>query len=265
VATTSPWPSEADLDAAYAEWYRPDGGRFSGAGDTLLRRLRGTVARRIDRIAPPGRVLDVGAGDGTLLDALARSGRERLGLERQSHRADVAEYELSDLDPPWAAIVLWHSLEHLREPAEALRGAVDLLAPGGVLIVATPNAASLQAAVFGDRWLALDLPRHLSHVPAGTLLDLLRTLDLRVTRVSHLRGGQVVFGWLHGLVSSLTNGIDLYDAIRRPEARSHPMTKRARALALGLAVLLLPVALAGTAVEVALRRGGSIYVEAVRG
>jgi len=265
VATTIPWPSDAELDAAYADWYRPEGGRFSAFGDAVLRRSRGLLARRIDRIAPPGRVLDVGAGDGALLDALAKAGRERLGLERQSHRPDVAESELSDLSPPWAAIVFWHSLEHVREPADELRLAAEMLAPRGVLVVATPNTSSLQARVFGDRWLALDLPRHLSHVPARVLLGHLRALGLSVRRVSYLRGGQVVFGWLHGLIDALTGGIDLYDAIRRPQARSRPLTPRARTIALVLAVVLLPVAALASAVEVALRRGGSVYVEAVRG
>ena len=78
-ATTDPWPSEATLNDAYRGWYRPAGGRFAGPGDALLRRSRGALARRLDRIAPPGRVLDVGAGDGTLLDALRRAAARRSG------------------------------------------------------------------------------------------------------------------------------------------------------------------------------------------
>src|SRR3954469_8127429 len=30
VATTDPFPSPVELDAAYATWYRPEAGRFSG-------------------------------------------------------------------------------------------------------------------------------------------------------------------------------------------------------------------------------------------
>jgi SAM-dependent methyltransferase len=264
VATTSPWPSDAELDAAYGDWYRPEAGRFSGIGDAILRRSRGALARRIDAIAPAGRVLDVGAGDGALLDAIAATGRERLGLERRIQRSDVRDAAVEELDPPWSAVVLWHSLEHLRDPAGALRAASDLLGERGVIVVAVPNSDSLQAKAFGDRWLALDLPRHLVHIPARALLDRLRECGLRVTRVSYVRGGQVVFGWLHGLVAG-ASGLDLYDAIRRPEARSRPMSGGRRAAALALGALLSPVAVAAAAVEVALRRGGSVYVEAVRG
>jgi hypothetical protein len=137
--------------------------------------------------------------------------------------------------------------------------------PQGALFVAVPNSASLQARVFGDRWFHLDLPRHLVHLSTRALTGRMRALGLTVTRVSHWRGGQMLFGWLHGLVGSLPGEPDLYDAIRRPEARSRPLTYRRRALALAAAATLFPVAAAATTLELAVRRGGTVYVEARRG
>lgn len=265
-ATTHPWPDEEALASAYAGWYRPAEGRFAGMGDALLRRARGALATRLDRIAPPGRVLDVGAGDGALLDALRARGRDALGLELVSTRPDVLAADIADVEETgWAAIVFWHSLEHLPRPGRALADAAGLLRRGGVLVVAVPNSDSLQARAFGDGWFALDLPRHLVHLPAETLLRRLDELGLRRRRVSHLRGGQVVFGWLHGLVGLLPRGPNLYDAIRRPEARSAPVTPGGRAYTLTAAAALLPLAAAAAVVEALLGRGGSVYVEAVRG
>jgi SAM-dependent methyltransferase len=208
----------------------------------------------------------VGAGDGTLLDALRRHGRSATGLELVATRPDIQAADIADLpaDRKFAAIVFWHSLEHLPRPAAALGRAAELLAPKGVLVIAVPNSDSLQARAFGDRWLALDLPRHLVHLPAKALVGRLRELGLTVTRTSHLRGGQVVFGWLHGLVGSLPGHPDLYDAIRRAEARRTRMTPTRRAATLAAAVALTPVALAGALIEAAARRGGSVYVEATR-
>lgn len=261
VANTDPCPTDAELEAAYSTWYRPESGRFSGIGDQLLRRARGLLARRLDKIAPTGAVLDVGAGDGALLDALGRRGREALGLERHASRADVREGDLGTVSGPWGAIVFWHSLEHLRNPGQELDRAAAQLAPGGALVVAIPNADSLQATAFRDRWFALDLPRHLVHIPAPALIDRLQNLSLRVERVSYWRGGQIVFGWLHGLVGLLPGHPDLYDAIRRPEARrSESAWPRPRTLAAG--ALLFPVAVAGAALEVAVGRGGTVYIEA---
>jgi hypothetical protein len=265
VATTDPWPSAETLGAAYAGWYRPVGGRFLGAGDALLRRSRGALALRLERICPPGPVLDVGAGDGSLVDAIRARGRTAIGLERVPTRPDIRAGDVTDVEErDWAAIVFWHSLEHLQAPGAALEHAAGLLRDGGALVIAAPNAASLQALAFGDRWLALDLPRHLVHIPARALLRRLREVGMTVTRVSYVRGGQVVFGWLHGLVGTVPGTADFYDAVRRPEARSAPVSRRVRAGTLAAGAALLPVAALAAAVEVALRRGGSVYVEARR-
>ncbi len=267
VATTSPWPSDEQLAQAYAVWYRPEAGRFSGLGDKVLRHTRSTLASRLHRVLPKGPVLDVGAGDGTLVGAFRRHGREAVGVDPYASRSHphVRDVELEEMTGAWSAVVFWHSLEHLRQPVLALRHAADLVVPGGVLVVAVPNATSLQARVFGDRWLALDLPRHLVHISPQALLSQLEALGFRVERVSYLRGGQVLFGWLHGLVGRLPGHPDLYDAIRRSQARQAPQSPAFRLYALAAAAAVLPVALVGSAIEVAARSGGTIYVEARRG
>lgn len=264
VATTTPWPSDEQLSAAYARWYRPESGRFSGLGDKVLRRTRSMLAGRLHGILPPGPVLDVGAGDGTLVGAFMRRGREAVGLEPYASGPHIRNAEIEEVDGNWSAVIFWHSLEHLRRPARALGHAAALLSPGGMLVIAVPNATSLQARIFGDRWLALDLPRHLVHLSPPALLAAIEAAGLRVERVSYLRGGQVVFGWIHGLVGQLPGHPDLYDAIRRSEARQDNPGPVFRLYALAAAVAALPFALAASAIEVAARSGGTIYVEARR-
>lgn len=261
--TTQPWPDDDALDASYGAAYRPAAGRFRGPGDRLLAATRGALARRVDAIAPPGPVLDVGSGDGSLLRALRRRGREALGLER-SPAPGVRDARVRDLEAGWAAIVLWHSLEHLSEPAAELAAAVERLAPRGVLVVAVPDLGSLQARAFGDRWLALDLPRHLVHLPRAVLVGRLRALGLEVERVSGWRGGQGGFGMLHGLVGLLPGSPDLYEAVRRPQARMRGQDAGRRRTALASAVALAPAAGLAALLEVALGHGGSTYVEARR-
>jgi SAM-dependent methyltransferase len=265
--TTFPPPSDEELADAYDSWYRPSSGRFSAGGDRLLALSRARLARRVDRIAPPGPVLDVGCGDGPLLRALRARGREAAGLEREAVGDGVLAVEVTDFEDrlgEWAAVLFWHSLEHLREPAAAIDRACGLLAPGGVLLVAVPNLESWQARWFGDGWFHLDLPRHLVHLPAPALRTGLEKRGLSVERCSYWRAGQLMFGWLHGMVGSLPGHPDLYSAIRRPEAQHRAMTGRRRAAALAAGTALAPLAGALTAAEVAAGAGGTVYFEARR-
>ena len=140
--------------------------------------------------------------------------------------------ELEEMTGTWSAVIFWHSLEHLRRPVRSLRHAAKLVAPGGVLVVAVPNATSMQARLFGDYWLALDLPRHLVHISPPALLSQVEELGFKVERVSYMRGGQVLFGWLHGLVRGLPGHPDLYDAIRRTEAQQATQRPSVRLYAL---------------------------------
>ena len=199
VATTSPWPSDEQLSAANRHWYHPEAGRFSALGDKVLRRMRSALADRLHRILP--------------------------GLEPHASGPHVRNAEVDEVDGNWSAVIFWHSLEHLCQPARALSHAAALLSPGGTLVVAVPNATSLQARVFGDRWLALDLPRHLVHLSPSALLSKIEALGLRVERVSYLRGGQVVFGWVHGLVGQLPGHPDLYDASAAAKRVRPPSTQ----------------------------------------
>ena len=114
-------------------------------------------------------------------------------------------------------------------------------------MVAVPNAASLQARAFGDRWFHLDLPRHLVHLPAAALIERLR--DRSASRSRGSATGAAARRCSAGCTAwsgTLPGRPDLYDAIRRPEARSAPDVRAgARALALGAAAALFPVAAAG--------------------
>ncbi len=265
-ATTYPVPDDAELEQAYTGWYRPDSGRFSAGGDVILGTSRAALARRLDRIAPSGPILDVGAGAGSLITALQARGREAIGLEREARDGVIAGEveEFGERSGEWAAVVFWHSLEHLRHPGAAVDQAVRLLARGGVIAIAVPNLASWQAHCFGDQWFHRDLPRHLVHLPARALLGGLEARGLRIERCSHWRGGQLLFGWLYGMVRSLPGHADLYSAIRRPEARGNALSGARRAAALGSAIVLTPVASALVVGEVAAHAGGTVYVEARR-
>jgi SAM-dependent methyltransferase len=267
VATTSPSPSDEQLAAACAVSSRPSAGLFSRIRDAVLRRTRLALVDHLRWMLPRGPVLDVGAGDGTLVRAFRQRGRTAIGVNPYASGSDpqVRAVEFADMTGSWSGVIFWHSLEHLRQPVQALRHAAALLVPGGVLLVAVPNATSLQARLFGDRWLALDRSRHLVHLTPAALLAQIEDLGFRIERVSYLRGGRLLSGWLHGIVGWLPGHPDLAGGIGRGEARPTARSLAFRLYAVVAAVAVLPLALIGTAIEVATRSSGTVYVEARRG
>ncbi len=79
---------------------------------------------------------------------------------------------LEKLDETFDAIVLWHTLEHLRTPWLVIQQAARHLVVGGILVVAVPNIESYQYAALKGAWRHLDTPRHLFFYPLGSLKQL---------------------------------------------------------------------------------------------
>ena len=118
--------------------------------ETLLREIEAVLGNT-------GRLLDVGAGEGTLLEAAARLGWSPEGTEvssamiqhaRKTHRLPMhcGELEALPLEPrSFDAIVLNHVLEHVRNPRTTLEKAAALLRDDGIVRIEVPNHGSLSS------------------------------------------------------------------------------------------------------------------------
>jgi len=152
---------------------------------------RATARRLLDTIgrhAPSGRMLDVGCGHGLLLDEARRRGYAVEGLEfsvqAASHARElglqVRANTVAEVEPGYNVIVLADVLEHLDDPVKAIEDCAELLEPGGVLCLVTPDPGSRTARIAGASWWGF-LPAHTFLLPRQTLRDLLeeRGLDIR--------------------------------------------------------------------------------------
>jgi SAM-dependent methyltransferase len=177
-----------------------------------------------------------------------------VALERAS--IEEAAIEPASLD----AVTLWHVLEHLDDPGAALTRVRGWLRPGGVLLVGTPNLASLQARVGGARWYHLDLPRHRTHFTARGLRTLLVRRGLAPLRTHQVLAEHNPFGLWQSVVSRATPTPSwLYLALKRAAP-----VRAADAVPTALALPLIPVAaLVELAAGVA-GRGGTVAVLARR-
>jgi SAM-dependent methyltransferase len=163
--------------------------------DEYLREEQGrrqTARRLLDLLAVHARgrrLLDVGSSYGLMLDEARSRGYEVLGIELSSagarHTRGVlnapvieASLETADLSPgSFDAIVMTDVFEHLDDPVAALTRGAELLAPGGVLLLTTPDPSSLTARIAGRRWWSY-LLAHRCLVPRATMRELLRAHGL---------------------------------------------------------------------------------------
>jgi len=182
--------------------------RLCTLGEAARRRARRRLAARIARIAPPGPVLDVGTGDGMLLDALRATGRLATGIAAPPAAAElrtgVQAADITELGGRYAAIVFWQSLGRLRTPGVALDHAAALLKPGGLLAIAQPSTTRLQARALGERLLAPGIPRHRVLIPPQALMERLRALGLQADRIDHLLDLPDPGGWLQSVLGGVT-------------------------------------------------------------
>lgn len=127
------------------------------------------------------RLLDIGCGGGLLSEPMTRLGFQVTGVDASErnigtasahaaeqglpidYRATTAEDLLASGEAPFDVILNMEVIEHVADPGEYLRNCARLLAPGGLMIVATLNrtlkafALAKVGAEYVLRW-----------VPAGT-------------------------------------------------------------------------------------------------
>ena len=197
---TNPRPTAASIGKYYeSDAYVSHNSAAQGLVNRVYKAARYfTVRRKVTLITKlnggrPGQLLDYGCGTGHFLAGARRAGWQVTGLEpndRARHDA-AARVGQPILDASALArlpagsfdvITLWHVLEHVHTLQETLTQLLAALKPGGKLLIAVPNAESLDAQHYRQDWASYDVPRHLYHFVPATMRRLLAAHGLRVTQ-----------------------------------------------------------------------------------
>ncbi|MPY90080.1 MAG: methyltransferase domain-containing protein [Luteitalea sp.] len=176
---------------------------------------------------PGGRLLDVGCGSGAHLMLLRQLGWRVEGVDFDpsavaAARARGLEVRCGTIDDQgyaagvFDAVVASHVLEHLFDPVRFIRECSRILAPGGRLVLVTPNTASASHKRFGSSWFPLEPPRHIMMFHSGLLRRLVEQTELTVERLTtSVRGAGP--NWMLSRRIQTDGVADLYRPPSRPE------------------------------------------------
>lgn len=237
----------------------------------LMRRFIRQRVARVRPLLPADRrpqVADVGGGACAFANALAVAGCDVTVFEPNPANARFADagsgvrFAAAPFDDRAVAeagltngsldgITMWHSLEHVPDPAATLQLARRLLRPGGVLYVCVPNLDSLQALFGGTRWCYADIPHHVTHFTVDGLQLAMRRAGLGALTTQRWNAEYEVFGWYQTLLNRLTGSHNYFynRAKKGKQADAGPMPAWTRLATTLAPVLLLPVAVVASWLE----------------
>lgn len=276
---TDPFLDDKRLKEIYSSsaYREDDSTRFFSPIEKIIGLFRTGRCRRVERYSGKGSILDVGCGRGDFLALMAERGWASTGLEldkrilqgRKINGLDLRFGRLEDTKFPetnFNAITFWHVFEHLRDPLWALKECRRILKPGGLLVVAVPNARSLQARLSGRHWFHLDPPYHMYHYSLGNLGRLLEKSGFEVVSVKHLSLEFNPYGYLQSFFNLCGFRPNLlYDFLR---SRVSGIGRANLYASLAIMAVLMPVALPASVVlslaEALLRSGGTIEAYAIK-
>ena len=139
-----------------------------------------------------GRLLDVGAGSGWLVEHMNSLGWQAEGLDFDPQSVASArglvfhQGGLPQLNFPAAAfdaVTMSHCIEHVHDPLAWLVEVRRILKPGRRLVIATPNSDSFEHRFFQADWRGLEPPRHLHLFNCAAMATLMQRAGFTKFRV----------------------------------------------------------------------------------
>lgn len=252
-----PQANETLEEEWFGEDYQPQTSRWVSWFESLNNRR---TFHRLSRLELPGRrLLDIGVGSGSFLQAAQANGFVVAGCDlsraicervTRVHGAAMHCGPLSDLrgDSRFDVVVMNHVLEHVNDPVAFLSDVRRLLAPGGVVHIAVPNVACWEAALTG--WTSYE-PYHLSYFTPVTLRKTVSAVGLDIEREdTH----ESFSGWFLAVLRTLLGVNRGGRAIRANVGSGRAATGRSRS-ALSEHIYRLAMVCAGGAMAAAYRSG----------
>src|ERR1017187_4390480 len=199
----APQPDPEEIAQIYsADYYIPwDMKRSENEVTAKMKRL--TFARRLRELrqfVSSGPILDVGTATGFFLDEVLAEGsfapygielseyaggiaRDKFGAER----IHIGTIETAPFPPGFfSAVTMSDLIEHVCDPAVVLARVHELLKPGGVAMIMTPDTTSISRRLMGRRWTQFKL-EHLFYFSPATIRRAAASCGFRVLSIERAR------------------------------------------------------------------------------
>lgn len=149
----------------------------------------------IEAFAKRGTLLDFGGGVGPLAAAAQDAGWQTAGYDvspiaSEKGREILGTRIIGDWDAvlaselaPFDVVAAIEVVEHVENPREVIRQAMSALRPGGLLVVSTPNFASLGRIAAGARWHAILPASHIVYFTPRALRRVLQECGARPIKI----------------------------------------------------------------------------------
>jgi len=193
-----PTPTTAELAAYYNGAYTVPRERYVQRARDAYPSVRGQLAIAGART---GSMLEVGCSYGEMLAGFQRDGWAVTGVELDARACAEAGARLGarvhcgtlddfhpDRGTQFDIVTAFHVLEHVVQPAAFARRALALLRPGGVLMLKTPNAASVAARAAAGWWEWAAPPEHVNLFSPASLRSMLASAGATDVVISSRRG-----------------------------------------------------------------------------
>lgn len=202
--------------------------RFGRILEWILAQLRYLRIRSIRKFCKhSGKMVDVGFSRGTTMKLLKSGGWQTFGTQisinayknakRKGLDVFLGELESAKIESSSIELVtFWHVLEHLRNPCTYLRETNRILNNNGKLIIEVPNIGSPIAQFFREKWLGLDLPRHLYHFSDRSLSSILKNNGFIIMKRDYFSFEQSIFSSLQSILNLFnTRNNVFFDTIKK--------------------------------------------------
>ncbi len=166
------------------------------------------------------KVLEIGCGDGSMLEIFKELNWEVYGSERSSiiqedNKLNISNKDIDEYPNEYFNLIfLYNSFEHLYKPKEILRIISKKIKKNGLIVICVPSHESFQCRFGKEDWVHLDAPRHLNIFSIKAFKYLMQsvasTATLDITSYKSISFDLEFYGWFQTILNKFYKENNLF-------------------------------------------------------